>query len=376
MKRLFIALLLVAALLMASAPALASTFGVSPSSVEIEVPTNGTIVQEFTLTGEGNVQIYLEGIPLSISPSEVEISGSEVVPITFYGDGTNNSYTGEIRFLNMQGGNVGAGIIVHLTVHVNCTATIVEPILPSGGGGGGPALYLVTTNLFGVETTYYSEYYGVIQKTIEGTSEDGNLTITIPKGTTTLDKDGKRLGNIDIVVNDNPPAPPAGANVIGLPYTLSPNGATFYPSMTMTWNYNPDDVPDGVAEGDLVLAFYDEVAGEWVELTCTVDTTTHAITASVSHFTVFAILAKLPSSSEPELPPVEPLVVSPITPELVPPTTPDLPVPEETVPQLDSTPTEQAPSEGFSVSLLVGIVVVVVVLGIGVFWVVWRRRRA
>jgi hypothetical protein len=56
------------------------------------------------------------------------------------------------------------------------------------------------------------------------------------------------------------------------------------------------------AEGDLVLAYYDEEASEWVSLACTVDAEHNVITASVPHFTTFAIIgaiASLPAAFTP-----------------------------------------------------------------------------
>jgi len=56
------------------------------------------------------------------------------------------------------------------------------------------------------------------------------------------------------------------------------------------YTYDPDALPEGVADENLVLAYYDEVVGGWVTLDCIVDTVNHTITASASHFTTFAIL--------------------------------------------------------------------------------------
>ena len=61
--------------------------------------------------------------------------------------------------------------------------------------------------------------------------------------------------------------------------------------MAIIWSYDPDTLPEGVAEEDLAIAYYDKEAGQWVELECVVDTENNTITASVSHFTTFAILA-------------------------------------------------------------------------------------
>jgi len=60
-----------------------------------------------------------------------------------------------------------------------------------------------------------------------------------------------------------------------------------------------------VAEEDLVLAWYDEAADRWVELDCVVDTSNNTITASIEHFTTFAIIGAVipPEPLEPALAP-------------------------------------------------------------------------
>ncbi|MBA7631740.1 hypothetical protein ES703_39275 [subsurface metagenome] len=58
-----------------------------------------------------------------------------------------------------------------------------------------------------------------------------------------------------------------------------------------------------MAEEDLVLAWYDEAADRWVELDyCVVDTENNTITASIEHFTTFAIIGVVipPEPVEPE----------------------------------------------------------------------------
>ncbi|GAI91266.1 unnamed protein product, partial [marine sediment metagenome] len=174
----------------------------------------------------------------------------------------------------------------------NLSVTIAAPAPPTGDGvgAGGAPYYYAETTFFGIEGRLLIDSEGKILKTIEATSEDGNLTITIPEDTIALDKHGKPLSTLTTEVDPSPPDPPEGANIIGLVYDFGPSGATFAPPITFTWSYDPDDLPEGVAEEDLVIAYYDEDAGEWVECECTVDTETHTITASVSHFTIFAII--------------------------------------------------------------------------------------
>lgn len=163
-----------------------------------------------------------------------------------------------------------------------------------GGGGGGAPSYTIDTNLFGQEGTNLISSTGEVLKTIEGTSSDGNLGITLPKGCTALGPDGKRLQTLNVNAYEDPPDPPSGANIIGLTYDFQPNGATFEdPPMVLTWHYDPDTLGD-ISEESLVLAYYDDDAGVWVELECEVDTENNTITAKVTHTTIFALLGTVP----------------------------------------------------------------------------------
>jgi len=229
---------------------------------------------------------------------------------------------------------------------------------PSVGDGAGAPAYSIKTDLFGTEKTYYTERDGYILKTIEGTSQDGKLTITIPKRTTAQGENGRRLKTLGVVIDEAPPKPPEDTRIIGLAYNFTPAGATFDPPITFTWSYDPAGYVLGyVAEEDLVLAYYDEDAGKWVELDCVVDTKYKTITASVPHFTVFAIIGAVTPPPPPPLAPVPP------EPEPAPAPVPT-PAPEPEVP---------APFNWWP--LIGGIIGGVVVVGLLIFWLI-RRARA
>ncbi|GAJ10360.1 unnamed protein product, partial [marine sediment metagenome] len=169
------------------------------------------------------------------------------------------------------------------------TLTVTTPAAGGGGGGsgGGGALPAGTTNVMGTVTMS-----GLFVDTVTCTSDDGLCTLTIPRRTIGLTKDLMPLTKISMLPMDEPPPPPAGANVIGLTYNFEPSGATFDPPIILEYTYDLADIPEGVAEEDLVIAYYDEATGEWIELEgCVVDPVTNTITASVSHFSTFAILA-------------------------------------------------------------------------------------
>ena len=181
------------------------------------------------------------------------------------------------------------------------SVTYTAPRVGGGGGGGisPPTGEEVTTNLFGAEASSPISSTGEILETIEATSEDGTLTLTIPAGTIALDKEDNPLISLEAEVDTNPP-PPEDTSIIGLAYDFSPDEATFDPPITLTWSYDPNDIPEGVAEEDLVLAWYDEATNQWVELDGVVDTSNNTIMASIKHFTTFAIIGVVMSAPESE----------------------------------------------------------------------------
>lgn len=146
--------------------------------------------------------------------------------------------------------------------------------------------------VIGEEGVIAEEIVAVINPT------DG-FTVIIPAGTTAEDDEGNPLTGIEVEFVDEdtlPPLPPNAA-VLGLAYDFGPDGAQFEPAITLIFTYDEDDIPEGVSEADLRVAYYDEDEGEWVELTdCDVDTVNNIITAYVTHFTTFGLIASPPAT--------------------------------------------------------------------------------
>ncbi len=176
------------------------------------------------------------------------------------------------------------------TSEVDLTVTIT---IPAPGGGGFAPTPDIETNLFGIEADFDISNDGEIQETIEATSEAGDLTIVIEEGTIALDEDGEPLDTLEIIVDETPPDPPEDAYVIGLAYDFGPDGATFDPPLIMTYTLDLDDLPEGIAPEDLVIAYWD--GDEWVELDSDVDVENSTITieSEVEHFTTFAVIGRV-----------------------------------------------------------------------------------
>jgi hypothetical protein len=156
-----------------------------------------------------------------------------------------------------------------------------------GGGGGGVPSVPGVTNL-----SPYINFDGVFILPLTAKSGDGKVQLTINTGTKAKTRYDWPLTQISILVMTDPPAPPADTKIIGLVYDISPDGATFAPSITLTFTYDPAQVPEGVDPKKLVLATWDSATSKWIEFQdSVVDTTAHTISVQISHFTPFAIIA-------------------------------------------------------------------------------------
>jgi len=309
------------------------TYEVSLSKTEI----NGSEVFYATITATATRNN--NDFPLSLSPSEALITGriiaeyqatdakvtlnssytveispfpqkgetaqeSEVVSLQFPGESKSGTYSvvGEL----IKAEVTVLGIAIPATEHLPSSQIMgsVTYVAPSGGGGFGPALTLtgeeVKTNLFGIEASFPISSSGEILETIEAASEDGALTLTVHEGIIAL-LEGEPLETLEAAVEPSPPEPPEDTRIIGVAYDFGPEGVTFDPPITLTWSYDPNDIPGGVAEEDLVLAWYDEAADRWVELDCVANTENNTITASIEHFTTFAIIGMVTPTPESEL---------------------------------------------------------------------------
>ncbi|MFC2072482.1 cohesin domain-containing protein [Chloroflexota bacterium] len=177
----------------------------------------------------------------------------------------------------------------------------VNAILTGDGDGGLP---LVTSPLPEPEIT---ETFNIIDddgfftENAIVSSEDSTIKLTISQDTRALTKENEPLSEISIVQLAEPPAaPPESYFIISLSYALEPDGTSFDPPIELTFAYDPSDVPEGIIEEDLVIAWWDKAVYEWIKLEDSrVDINAHTITASVDHFTAFTILARIPTSPTP-----------------------------------------------------------------------------
>jgi hypothetical protein len=223
------------------------------------------------------------------------------------------------------------------------TDTYVSFTLQRSGGGGG---FGFGGGAFGAPPPGVTMLVSIVGSSGEFTqpvtaiSADRQVALSIPEGTIGLTAEGTALSQISILEMEDPPAPPEDKKVIGLVYDFGPDGATFDPAITVTFVYDPGEIPEGVNEEDLVIAIWNEESGEWVELAgISIDPETDTITGELSHFTAFGVLVPVTPVAE-----EAPAVPAPTGPRL--PLPPALPTPAElSIAGLSVLPAEIKPNE-------------------------------
>ena len=227
-----------------------------------------------------------------------------------YGEGSPNTtqlkYRITINTTGMAAGSYKALAAVEVSSTLSFTSQHYPLTITSAPAG--PAAQPGVTKV-----SDYVDAKGVFKQNVTAKSANNKVSTTIKQGTKGLTKEGKPLSEISILEMAKPPTPPKGGHVIGLAYDFGPDGATFSKPITITFNYNPDDLPDGVNAEDLVIAIWDENVwnedtgdwGVWVELPSVVDTVNKTVTATVDHFTAFAVIVPpVVEEEEEEVPPV------------------------------------------------------------------------
>ncbi len=116
-------------------PMTAQSLQLSPASVEVDVPTDGSVdVEFFVFDFSGELEIDLENIPLTVEPEKISVNataGGTKVVLTLYGDDAlgSETYEGYIRFLARGSGMVALGIKVRATVN-HVAEEAVFPVIP------------------------------------------------------------------------------------------------------------------------------------------------------------------------------------------------------------------------------------------------------
>ena len=177
------------------------------------------------------------------------------------------------------------------------------PAPPSSSGDGEeePNITISLTDLVSSRSLIV-DYRGIVLYDSQLKTTDGKFTLDIAKNTKLLDSQSKPLKSLSVATEASPPALPSG-NAIVMAYNFGPDGATLNPAITLTATYDPQGLPEGVAEDDLYIAYWD--GSQWLTLETTVNTEANTVSCQLSHFTTFAVIGTItpPSTPAPPAPP-------------------------------------------------------------------------
>ncbi len=241
-------------------------------------------------------------------------------------------------------------------------------------GGGGPVTGAGVTNI-----VMYTNSDGLFNLAAIVKSEDGKASLSIAKGVLARTKEDSALKSIKIVPIDSPAAAPAGNNMIGLAYEITPEGATFTPTVALTLLYDATKLPNNTDLDGLVVMVYNTATSTWDPLKSVVNKTDGSVSTDIGHFSVYAIMGKTAApptttvAAVPTKPPASPTTQP--APTATPTPTPT-PMSIQTPSPTPAATTEPAPKStpGPSIALIIAIVAAVVVFGLIGFFVAKARR--
>lgn len=336
MKKRWLCLIIPAVLgLLPVAPVTAAVLSISGVDVIEVTPNTATIIWDTSAPADGLVEF---GVTTSYGRTVLEPVTSTTTH-TVHLTGLASSTTYHFRVKSSASGETAVS-----PDHTFTTLALPSSAVPVPPGE-------IATHLFGKDARYRINEKGKLADFIVGTSADQQLTIAISPETIALDRNKNPLAILSAMADLSPPRPADNTTFVGPAYRFEPAGAAFNPPVTFSWGYTLGSLPPGAREQDLVVAYYDVNTRKWVGLQSTVDVRSRVVTALVSHFTYFALVARitftpapvptpLPSPAPPITPaPTPPPVPTPTPPPAPPPAPAPTPLPPPPAPPITPTPT-------------------------------------
>jgi len=205
-----------------------------------------------------------------------------------------------------------------VNIPVSATAAAVANVSSGGrgGGGGGASVSFtastcpltLTVSALGNETMVTMTVDGVLCQDCVALGPHGQTGWEADEGTKLTLTNNRVPRLIKITLAGSPP-PPSDAAIAGHMYNVNayaskygstPSPITISPDSRIVLGYDPDELPENTTA--VLIAYYDEEAAKWVDLETAgyvaggVEVP-NALTSQVTHFTTFAVLAKLAATT-------------------------------------------------------------------------------
>jgi hypothetical protein len=265
---------------------------------ETDYAGDGAALDDYLLFNLSRVRLSSNiNFPAKIHELPQNTSGPNVIQINLLYAGETITLIWQWQFRETgQSQNDAQGDSLSFTINY-----MLEELPPDGGGGGvEPSYQWLAIDMLGKVTLVKVSSLGEFVDSYVVTDPDNKFRLEFNKGTKITCASGQVPRRIEMKVCEEPLLAPDGTEIIGPVYDLI--GYTYDSASCslilnkpakLTLSYDPSEIPIGIDEEDLALAYYDEESGKWVELDSVVNTQNNTITASVSYFTAFAIIAPL-----------------------------------------------------------------------------------
>ncbi len=328
--------------------------------------------------GGQEVNTYIIGYGVNSDGNTV---GSVTPARYLFNDGTLDYFEAEVpEYFTTFGiaplsgsGNPFQLITLSVTSHVSPPAPDnpyegTDSGMPEGGGAAAVPVVISTAAQTpaatqvpadpGRSAKVYTNANGVVTQATRLQSSDGRATVLLGEGVVVKDATGNPPAEISIkgLPAESLPLVPSGSTLTfaGMAYDIGPEGATFSPSLTLTFT-----LPQARWGQDYSVKLFDTASGAWVDLPTNFDTAAGTVTVQVPHLCCIALFTE---------------------PRAAPAATPSSPLPLPAAPQAKAQPPTTAVNifvnmMGWAADLLVNnILVLVMIIGIVVAIVIeWGR---
>jgi thioredoxin 1 len=185
---------------------------------------------------------------------------------------------------------------------ISCSSSSISPAQSS-------STLELSIELPGTESnTILIDSQGKLLKKAVISSSDGNINLSIESGTILLDENKTPLQSIKVAIDPIIPIPPEDAEIIANIIDIQPQGAVISPSLSLTINYDPSGLPQGVSENDLWVYHYTGNSWEMVRYK-NADIGQNRVTTTISRFGKYSVLIPIKPVAEPA-PPSQPDLTS------------------------------------------------------------------
>lgn len=152
----------------------------------------------------------------------------------------------------------------------------------------------------------YTNNNGVFMIDATVKSDDGLVMLNISEGVTAQTGDKKVLKTIKIIPIESPAVALPNGKLIGKVYEITPEGASFVPSITLAIFYSLDDLTEDIDRQRLNIVFFNSDTLQWEIVPSLVNQADSYVTGNINHFSIFTISgnnkeAQLVSPTQPEI---------------------------------------------------------------------------